>query len=287
LQNRDEDEQSPSAAAHNAQRALRARQSPDADLVRAKETLERKTVELQLALSAGHLGDWTWDASTDAVSLSAEAARIFGLAPDARITWTQMRTLLHEEDRERARMAVEASLAAHADYDIEYRVRRAAGGERWIAAKGRGTYAGDGTVVGMTGVVQDITARKSVEEALEDETRILDLLNKTGAAIASQLDLESLVQTVTDAGTRISGAKFGAFFYNVISAQGEAFLLYTLSGAPRAAFESLGLPRNTPVFEPTFRGEGVVRSADITQDARYGTMAPHYGMPKGHLPVRS
>jgi PAS domain S-box-containing protein len=47
------------------------------------------------------------------------------------------------------------------------------------------------------------------------------------------------------------------------------------------------LPRNTPLFDPTFRGTGVVRIDDVLQDARYGTMAPHHGMPKGHLPVRS
>jgi signal transduction histidine kinase/CheY-like chemotaxis protein len=56
---------------------------------------------------------------------------------------------------------------------------------------------------------------------------------------------------------------------------------------PRQAFEGFGLPRNTPIFEPAFRGEGVVRSDDITRDARYGLMAPHYGMPPGHPRVRS
>ena len=105
--------------------------------------------------------------------------------------------------------------------------------------------------------------------------------------IASQLDLDALVQSVTDAATELSGARFGAFFYNVIDEQGESFLLYSLSGAPRDAFEKLGLPRNTPIFEPTFRGLGIVRSPDITQDPRYGTMLPHHGMPGGHLPVRS
>ena len=85
----------------------------------------------------------------------------------------------------------------------------------------------------------------------------------------------------------MTGAKFGAFFYNVINEQGEAFLLYTLSGAPREAFEKFGLPRNTAIFNPTFTGQGVVRSPDITKDPRYGKMAPHHGMPEGHLPVRS
>jgi signal transduction histidine kinase len=132
-----------------------------------------------------------------------------------------------------------------------------------------------------------LAARQRAEEELREERRLLELLNRTGASIASQLDLRALVQSVTDATTELTNAKFGAFFYNVIDEQGEAFLLYTLSGAPREAFERFGVPRNTPVFQPTFHGRGVVRSDDITRDPRYGTMAPHYGMPKGHLPVRS
>jgi PAS domain S-box-containing protein len=144
-----------------------------------------------------------------------------------------------------------------------------------------------GRVIGVSKIARDVTDRKRSEEKLRDETRVLELLNRTGTLIASQLDLQSLVQSVTDAATELSGAKFGAFFYNVINQQGESFLLYTLSGAPREAFERFGLPRNTPVFNPTFRGEGVVRSPDITRDPRYGTMDPHRGMPKGHLPVRS
>jgi len=64
-------------------------------------------------------------------------------------------------------------------------------------------------------------------------------------------------------------------------------MLYTLSGAPRSAFESFGMPRNTAVFDPTFRGVEVVRSDDIRSDPRYGQNAPHFGMPDGHLPVVS
>ena len=47
------------------------------------------------------------------------------------------------------------------------------------------------------------------------------------------------------------------------------------------------MPRNTAVFEPTFRGRGPVRSPDILADPRYGHNSPHKGMPTGHLPVRS
>jgi two-component sensor histidine kinase len=126
-----------------------------------------------------------------------------------------------------------------------------------------------------------------VEAALREETRRLETLNRTGAAIAGELDLQRLVQLVTDAGVELTGAQFGAFFYNVINDTGEAYMLYTLSGADRSQFERFGMPRNTAVFHPTFVGEGVLRSDDITLDERYGKNPPYQGMPEGHLPVRS
>lgn len=125
------------------------------------------------------------------------------------------------------------------------------------------------------------------QAALREESRLLEILNQTGQSIASQLEIERLLQTVTDAATELTGARFGAFFYNRVNEDGEDYLLFTLSGAPREAFEKFGHPRPTAVFAPTFRGEAPVRSDDITRDPRYGSMGPHHGMPPGHLPVRS
>lgn len=115
----------------------------------------------------------------------------------------------------------------------------------------------------------------------------LEALNQIGIALASELDVERIVQTVTDAATKFTGAQFGAFFYNVVDKTGEKLTLYTLSGAPREAFENFGHPRPTPVFAPTFYGTSNMRSDDITKDPRYGQMGPYHGMPPGHLPVRS
>jgi signal transduction histidine kinase len=125
------------------------------------------------------------------------------------------------------------------------------------------------------------------QAALREESRLLEILNQTGQSIASQLEIEKLLQTVTDAATELTGARFGAFFYNRVNEDGEDYLLYALSGAPREAFEKFGHPRATAVFAPTFKGEAPVRSADITRDPRYGSMGPYHGMPPGHLPVRS
>jgi PAS domain S-box-containing protein len=117
--------------------------------------------------------------------------------------------------------------------------------------------------------------------------RNLELVVQTGLLLAKHLDLQTLLQGATDAGLQLCGAQFGAFFYNVIDAEGESYLLYTLSGVDREKFARFPMPRNTAVFAPTFEGTGVVRSGDITKDPRYGHNAPFHGMPDGHLPVRS
>jgi PAS domain S-box-containing protein len=142
-------------------------------------------------------------------------------------------------------------------------------------------------IIGFVKILRDRTSQRHTEEILREERRALEVLNRAGSALALQTDLERLVQVVTDAGVELSGAEFGAFFYNITNRAGESYMLYTLSGAPLEAFSKFPMPRNTEVFAPTFNGEGIVRSDDITRDPRYGKNAPRKGMPEGHLPVRS
>jgi len=255
--------------------------------LRSENALRQAHQRLQFALAAGDLGDWSWDAASDMVVLSDRGAEIFGLAPGEQLSWTALRARLHPDDREVAQRAVERALAERTDYAIQYRLQLPGGGTRWISAQGKGTYLADGQPQGLVGIVKDVTATHEAEDRERDETRILELLQGTGAAIAAQLDLEGLLQQTTDAATRLTGARFGAFFYNGTDERGEAYLLYTLSGAPRHAFERFGHPRPTALFGPTFNGGPPIRSDDIRRDPRYGQWAPHFGMPPGHLPVCS
>ena len=126
-----------------------------------------------------------------------------------------------------------------------------------------------------------------IETGRPTRERLIEMLQRTSELVSRDLDVDRIVQSVTDAAVELTGAQFGAFFYNMLNAVGESYMLYTLSGAPRSAFERYPMPRNTPVFNPTFQGEGVVRSDDITRDPRYGQNPPYTGMPEDHLPVRS
>ena len=144
-----------------------------------------------------------------------------------------------------------------------------------------------GEVVGASKIARDITEQKETEKLLTQYVYRLELINTVGKTLSAELDINAILQKTTDATTQVSGAAFGAFFYNKTDSKGESYLLYTLSGAPKEAFEKFGMPRNTAVFEMTFNGRGILRSDDITKDPRYGKNAPHKGMPQGHLPVVS
>jgi hypothetical protein len=147
--------------------------------------------------------------------------------------------------------------------------------------------ADDGATTGIFIQGHDVTEQHETERAILAESRKLDVLNRTGAALAAELDVDKIVQIVTDACTEIVEAEFGAFFYNAVNEKDESYVLNALSGAPRERFDKFPLPRDTALFESTFKGARVVRSDDIPQDPRYGKNNPHSGMAKGHLPVRS
>lgn len=114
-----------------------------------------------------------------------------------------------------------------------------------------------------------------------------EAMRQIGLLILQELDTGKIVQAVTDTATRLTGAEFGAFFYNLRDENGESYTLYTLSGVAREKFSRFPLPRATPLFGPTFRGEGTIRLGDVKKDPRYGQWGPHKGMPEGHLPVCS
>jgi PAS domain S-box-containing protein len=139
----------------------------------------------------------------------------------------------------------------------------------------------------MLSIIRDITERKQVEHDLREHAETVESIHRISQMLSAELDLQRLVQAVTDAATTLTGAAFGAFFYNLVDEQGERYTLYTLAGVAREAFDPFPMPRNTHIFGPTFRGEGIIRLGNVHEDPRYAQNPPYFGMPKDHLPVVS
>ncbi|WP_137171780.1 ATP-binding protein [Massilia sp. HP4] len=368
---------------------------------------------LQLAIAAGRLGDWRWDAASDRVTFGRRAAEILGLPADSALEWPLLRARLAQDDRPRVRRAVLEAFSQGKDLDLECHLLPLSGAARCVALVGRPDYASPaqgGGVLGMTGMAQDISARreaddhlrqseeelralantipqlawmadpsgaivwfnqrwyeytgitpsestgwgwkavydpavlpavlehwdesvrtgtpfemefpirgadgnfrwfltrveavhdrdgrvvrwfgtntdvdqvKRAEQALREESHVLELLNSTGSILASTRDLRSLMQAATDAAAGVCGARFGAFFHYGEQGAGTLFSLYTLSGATSADFQDFAAPGASALFSP---GAGLVRIGDLGHDPQHAGKAPQFGLPAGHPPVRS
>jgi serine phosphatase RsbU (regulator of sigma subunit)/anti-sigma regulatory factor (Ser/Thr protein kinase) len=209
---------------------------------------------------------------------------------------------VRHDQRTRVAGAWQAAVAAGEAFEAEFPVVSTAGVERVVTVRAHRLLhpepaAADGSNrQEWLGTVTLLDGRAASELWLD--ARTAETLHRISTALVSELDLERVVQHVTEAATELTGAQYGSFFYNIVDdtaveeaaadgAGAESYMLYTLCGAPREAFDGFPMPRNTALFEPTFRGEGVIRLDDVTEDPRYGQNPPYHGMPPGHLPVRS
>jgi PAS domain S-box-containing protein len=238
----------------------------------------------QIVQSATDTAIISTDRQGRVTSWSEGARRILGWNEDEMLG--QLLGCLFEDSTQLSRELQDASEYGRGGGLEGWRLRKD-GSRVWAAGEMSPIFDDGGNITGFVKILRDRTAQRAAEEAVVQEGRALAVLNRAGSALAAETDLHRLVQIVTDAGVELAGAEFGAFFYNVLDEQGESYMLYTLSGAPLEAFSKFPMPRNTAVFAPTFTGESIVRSENITEDPRYGHNAPRKGMPEGHLPVRS
>ena len=109
--------------------------------------------------------------------------------------------------------------------------------ERYLDFIYQPIVADGGATTGIFIQGHDVTEQHETERAIRAKSRKLDVLNRTGAALAAELNVDKIVQIATDACTEIVDAEFGAFFYNVINDKGESYMLYALSGVSREHFD--------------------------------------------------
>ena len=88
--------------------------------------------------------------------------------------------------------------------------------------------------------------RLHTTKALSEHSRSLEILHRVGSTLAAELDLNTVVQVVTDAGREVSGAEFGAFYYNLKDERGESYTsLHPLRRAARS-LRQISDARGTP-----------------------------------------
>jgi PAS domain S-box-containing protein len=276
-----------------AESILQARQRAEEALLSARDSLEKKSEALVFSLAMMRA---TLEASRDGILVTDEAGKVTEFNQQYVRMWQLAGDVMQTREHERL-LALASTQVDEAQRFLE-RVReidRSSPAESFDLLKLRDGRVYErssklqfveGRKVGRVWVFRDISERRQAEDSLLEETRVLELLNQTGAVLTATLDIQALVQSVTDAATEISGAEFGAFFYQA-GEGGKDFTLHALSGVSRASFEQRFQPRAQALFALTFSGAPPVRLDDVLQDPRYGPRAPPPGAPQAPVLVRS
>ncbi|OAS22468.1 sensor histidine kinase [Methylobacterium platani] len=146
------------------------------------EAATARAEQTRLALASAGLGEWSWSPADGRVVLSDRAAAILGQPAGATPAWAALQQAVGRDDLERVRATVQDAVAKAIPYAVEMRFRRAGDGqEAWISARGQATWAPDGTLTGMIGVLQDITAREASRRALHDREQRLRVATTVAA----------------------------------------------------------------------------------------------------------
>ena len=158
-------------------------------LVNAVEITDRVAAQerYELALAAaGGIGTWDWDIVNDRVIANSKFAEMYSVAPELAARGEKIETFvagIHVQDRERVAQEIQRSIDTREDFASEYRLQQSNGDIVWVYARGKVHFNQEGRAIRLPGATVDITERKRIEAALEENrTYLNDLLKSSGEA---------------------------------------------------------------------------------------------------------
>lgn len=158
---------------------------------------------LRLALEAAELGTWNVDLAAGIVTWDRRCRAIFGIGREESVPIETVMALVHHDDRAAVREAYMQAIApgSSGSYATEERIVRPDGAVRWLIAKGRVEFAGEGAArraVRMLGIAMDVTERTQAEQALRQAKEAAERANaaKSRFLAAASHDLRQPLQAI-------------------------------------------------------------------------------------------
>jgi signal transduction histidine kinase/CHASE1-domain containing sensor protein/CheY-like chemotaxis protein len=117
--------------------------------------------------------------------------------------------------------------------------------------------------------------------AAREQAVTLELINGAGAQLASELDLDRVLQTAVDTGRRITKAQCGFVVCKVVDAADQTRTVCLRSGVTPEAPDAATVPDYAPLLGPVSLGDRVVRFDDVIMHPQYGTGPSRIDLPPG------
>jgi PAS domain S-box-containing protein len=167
----------------------------------ARDITDQKELEAQLqkerkflidAQRVAHTGSWHLDIQNSVLTWSDETYRIFELEKnDSEDLHKIFYEMVHPDDREMVSLPYAETLKTRLPYELEHRIVMADGRIKYVVERCEHVYNDDGIPLYSIGTVQDITARKKSEDALQSNRNLLHaILESSPGIVTFALDKE-------------------------------------------------------------------------------------------------
>jgi PAS domain S-box-containing protein len=133
-----------------------------------EESLRLSNARLQLAIEAGRMAVWEFDAASGMITTSPELNRLLGFGEDEKPTLEQLRARYAPGEQDRVRKAALAAIArGERFFQVEFRYLWPNGSVRWLLLRAEIQFSPEKQPVAIIGVVLDVTDQKEHEHHLE------------------------------------------------------------------------------------------------------------------------
>ena len=180
----------------------RAPAAPQDDLA---ASLSASAAVLDVAEAAAKFGIWEHDLASNRVTLSAGAARLSGLPPEAaRVRPERLHERVHSDDLQRSHTEYERAVAGGDSYQMEFRVRTADGLYEWRRICGRVQREG-GRIVRVIGAFLDINEERRLLDQLRENADRMALAEDVAGFGVWQLDFRKNTMSLSPGAAFLSG----------------------------------------------------------------------------------
>ncbi|HSM85367.1 MAG TPA: ATP-binding protein, partial [Candidatus Limnocylindrales bacterium] len=136
---------------------------------KASAELAEADERLRLAVESAGMGTFDYYPDTNETKWSERASKILGLPAGQNVDLYGFLSRVHPEDRSMVELAISRAKdpAIASEYDVHYRIIWPDGTTRWIIARGRSFFLGQGAgrrLARFTGMVLDVTESKKAEQ---------------------------------------------------------------------------------------------------------------------------
>ncbi|MBW4598365.1 MAG: PAS domain-containing protein [Calothrix sp. FI2-JRJ7] len=147
------------------------------ELKRIQEVSRVNEERLRIAQLTTNAGTWDWDVATNSVYWSPEYYTLYGLDAATPSTYENWLASIVEEDREFVELTIRQVLEAKlTSFTLEFRINHPVQGIRWFDCRSQIFYNPDGQPSRLVGISIDISDRKQVEIALQEQTKLLQVI---------------------------------------------------------------------------------------------------------------